>query len=333
MMMLKRYRVLGILAVAFVFCTGWGFLVHRTVHQLAVYQLPRELQPFFSSNMAYLVENAVRPDVRRNTDSTEGSKHFIDAEVFGDSALWKMPRDWNTAVARFTRDSLVKYGYVPYWVMVTKERLTNAFRQGHRDSILFYAADLGHYIADAHVPLHTSVNYDGQLTGQKGLHHLWESAVPELAIGDYRLYRKHKAAYLGRPQEVIWQAVQRSYSLLPGVFGEERTASGGMADTVKYQMLTRYGRQMRSYTPAFAEAYNQRLGPTINEQLLLSAAAIADFWYTCWVDAGRPDLQPLLQQPWGREQKKKWKKEQKAYRNNQLVEKGLLLSRKYEREK
>jgi hypothetical protein len=150
-----------LLGITFFFCTGWGFLVHRTVHQLAVYQLPSELQPFFYAHMDYLVENAVRPDVRRNTDSTEGPKHFIDAEVYGDSSLWKMPHDWNTAVAQFTKDSLQKYGYVPYWVMVTRDRLTAAFRQGNRDSILFYAADLGHYIADAHVPLHTSVNYDG----------------------------------------------------------------------------------------------------------------------------------------------------------------------------
>src|SRR5688572_18617503 len=132
--------------------------------------------------MDYGVRYSVRPDERRNSDSTEATKHFIDFEAFGDSAAWKMPQDWNSAVQQYTKDSLLKYGYVPYQIMVLKEQLTNSFRQKNKDSILFYAADMGHYIADAHVPLHTSINYDGQLTGQKGLHSLWESVIPEIEL-------------------------------------------------------------------------------------------------------------------------------------------------------
>ena len=71
--------------------SSWGFLVHRTVNQIAVYRLPDDLQKFFHQNMAYIVRNSVRPDERRNADSTEATKHFIDFEAFGDSAAWKMP--------------------------------------------------------------------------------------------------------------------------------------------------------------------------------------------------------------------------------------------------
>jgi hypothetical protein len=42
-------------------------------------------------------------------------------------------------------------------------------RKTKKHEILFIAADLGHYIADAHMPLHTSDNHDGQLTDQKGI--------------------------------------------------------------------------------------------------------------------------------------------------------------------
>ena len=35
-------------------------------------------------------------------------------------------------------------------------------------------ADLGHYLADAHVPLHTG-NYSSQRTNQTGIHALWET--------------------------------------------------------------------------------------------------------------------------------------------------------------
>jgi hypothetical protein len=39
--------------------------------------------------------------------------------------------------------------------------------QGKRKSEILFIADLGHYIADAHMPLHTSDNHDGQLTDQR----------------------------------------------------------------------------------------------------------------------------------------------------------------------
>ena len=43
------------------------------------------------------------------------------------------------------------------------------------DDVLRTAADLGHYLADAHVPLHTTGNYNGQRTNQTGIHALWET--------------------------------------------------------------------------------------------------------------------------------------------------------------
>ncbi|MDB5192303.1 MAG: hypothetical protein JWQ96_1866, partial [Segetibacter sp.] len=93
-----------ILSVILITGSGWGFLVHRTVHQLAVYELPGKMQRFFYRNMENVVNNAPRPDTRRNADSTEASKHFIDLEPFGDSAAWKMPLTWNEAVVKFSKD-------------------------------------------------------------------------------------------------------------------------------------------------------------------------------------------------------------------------------------
>lgn len=327
---MKAYKAalvaLGLLFI--ITLSGWGFLVHRTVNQLAIYQLPKGMQPFFHSNMEYLVRYSVRPDQRRSSDKEEDTKHFIDFEAYGDSAAWKMPMDWNAAIRRYNRDSLLKYGYVPYWVMEMKGRLTNAFRTGNKDSILFYSADLAHYIADAHVPLHTSLNYDGQLTGQKGLHSLWESAIPEIHLNEYNLYTKHKAKYLSRPDRAIWKATRDAHLLLNDVLLQEKETSKEIPDSLKYRYQNRNGREVRSYTSAFARAYSKRLGNTINTQLLRSSELCADFWYTCWVDAGKPDLGRLVTAPTTEEQKKKLDEELKAFRKNKLIEAKLLLSRK-----
>ena len=274
--------------------SSWGFLVHRTVHQLAVYQLPEELAPFFYANMEKLVYDASRPDTRRNTDSTEASKHFIDIEGFGRNAIRNMPLEWEKAVNIYSKDSLLKYGYVPYQVQFTKQLLTHAFKNKNKDSILFYAADLGHYIADAHVPLHTTINFDGQLSDQKGLHSLWESMIPELAINSYNLYTNHKAKYLKKPGEAIWKAIRKANALLPDLLAKEKEVTTRFSETEKFRVQMRRGKETKSYTTAFANAYAASLKNTVNIQLLCSSELIADFWYTSWVDSGKPDLTELF---------------------------------------
>ena len=315
---MKRVLV-GIFALAVVMSlSSWGFLVHKTVNQVAIYQLPSGMRPFFYKNMDYLVYNAPRPDIRRNTDSTEATKHFIDMEAYGDSAAWKMPLYWEAAVQQFTRDTLIKYGYVPYHVVYMQRKLTEAFRSGNVDSILFYAADLGHYIGDAHVPLHTTINYDGQLTNQKGLHALWESVVPEIELDQYQLNSGHKAKYLKNPAEAIMQGVRGAFQLLPDVFAVETRLTQQFPDSVKYRTQMRRGTSVKYYTTAFAKAYGEALKPTINRQLLRSADLLADFWYTAWVDAGKPDLKAITKN-WTDADKAALKAHRKSYQRNGLI--------------
>lgn len=308
-------------------CSSWGFLVHRTVNQLAVYQLKGDLQEFFFENRESLVYNAPRADTRRNTDSTEATKHFIDLEAFGDSAAWKMPYGWNDAVKLYNKDSLIKYGYVPYHIMYMKDKLTEAFRSKNKDSILFYAADIGHYIGDAHVPLHTTLNYDGQLTNQKGLHSLWESMIPELELNTYNFYTKRKVRYLKNPSETIWNVVRQSHSLVPDMLRKEIEVSKNFTDSTKYRIQVRRGKESRSYTTAFAKAYSASLKPTINQQLLASANVIADFWYTAWIDAGKPDMEDITKD-FTKADKKELRYELSAYKKNKLISDSLLIARK-----
>lgn len=309
------------------FC-NWGFLMHRTINQLAIYQLPKSMQYFFYGNKEYIVKESVRPDERRNTDSTEAPKHFIDFEAYGDSAAWKMPVELNEAQRIFSKDTLVKYGYLPYVLVDVQQKLTAAFRSKNKDSILFYAADLGHYIGDAHVPLHTTIHYDGQGPDQKGLHSLWESTIPEIELATYNLRGKQKAKYISSIPNKIWSVLRNSFRLTKDVFELEREVSKSFTPATKYRMQMRRGKETRSYSTEFAKAYAKRLAPTINNQAVSSANTLADFWYTAWVDAGRPDLAQLLPAPVTKGDKKLVRKEVEDYKKNRLLKKGLLLSRK-----
>lgn len=319
---MRRILVLIVFPVVLL-CSGWGFLVHRTVNQLAIYSLPKGMQAFFFTNKDSLVYNAPRPDVRRNTDKTEGSKHFMDMEYFGDSAFTKVPHDWLHAAEKFSADTLQKYGTLPYVVIENLNKLTEAFKSKNADSIVFYAADLGHYIGDAHVPLHTSINYDGQLTGQHGIHDLWETTVPEIEILNCKIKSCHRAKYLSDPVKQIWKIIEHTHSLLPQMFATEIEVSKNFTDSTKYRWQVRWGKNRRFYSSAFAKAYSKALKNSINDRLIKSAGALSDFWYTAWVNAGRPNLSGLTTKMYV---KKDFKKEKKAYRHNRLMKERMLIS-------
>lgn len=323
---LQKFGVAGLLLVCLVGLSSWGFLVHRTIHQLAIYQLPTEMTGFFHSYMPKLVYDAPRADIRRNTDSTEAPKHFMDLEPYKVKNAFQLPSSFNKAIQQYSWDTLKQYGYVPYQIMVMKDKLTEAFKNQNKDSILFYAADLGHYIGDANVPLHTTINYDGQLTNQAGLHGLWESMIPELEMETYRLYNGHKAQYLRNPMREIQKALHRAHQLLPDILEKERTVTLSFTDSTKYRYQMRNGKQSRSYTSSFAKAYANQLKPTINQQLLHAASMIADFWYTAWVDAGKPDLSNLYQT--SAEKQAGFASALEAYKANRLIQENLLEAKK-----
>lgn len=320
---LKNKLLCNIILISMLCCCSWGFLVHRTTHQLAIYQLPKPIQDFFYANADYLIKHSVRPDTRKKQDPTEDTKHFIDFEAYGKNAAYTMPFKWADAVKKYPIDTFKKYGYVPYVIADVQAKLTNAFKQGNKDSILFYAADLGHYIADAHVPLHTTLNYDGQLTNQKGIHSLWESMIPEIEIENFNLYTPHTATYIKNLDAVIWKTVRQSHALVDNLLLHERAISKTMSEEQKYRTQIRRGKEVKSYTTAFAKAYHAALKNSINQQLILSSEMIANCWFTAWVNAGKPNLEKCFATP-TKSQLDELNIELGSYKKNTLLKENLL---------
>jgi hypothetical protein len=271
-------------------CGSWGFLTHKTLQQISIYQLPEELGVLFYANQDYIVQNSIRPDVRRKDDKTEDCKHYLDmdAHVFGPNYLTDIPHDFQAAVKKYSIDSLRKEGLVPWEVNRVYGRLVNAFKHQLKDSVLFYAADLGHYVADAHVPLHTTKNHDGQLTGQKGMHVLWESLVPEEELTSYQLFIPTKVEYIKNPQDFIFQILHESHAMLPEMFRVEKEVTAEIGEENKHEMVEKYGRKMKYYTKGFIRAYGKKLGSSIQQRMLISSNRVASFWYSAWKDAGSP---------------------------------------------
>ncbi|MEM9835037.1 MAG: zinc dependent phospholipase C family protein [Bacteroidota bacterium] len=194
-------------------------------------------------------------------------------------------------------DHFSEYGILPYHLLQMKRNLTRAFEAGSAEKILRYAAEFGHYIGDAHVPLHTTENYNGQLTNQVGIHGFWESRIPELMADAEYDYFVGKAEYIDDPKEYFWQVVLKSHSLVDSVLQSEKRLSQTFPADQQYCYEDRLDRTIRTYCPEYARAWAEMMRGMVEERFRASILSIGSVWYTCWVDAGQPDLDRLLVGP------------------------------------
>lgn len=275
-------------------CFCWGFYGHRQINYYAVFLLPPEMMVLYKPHIAFLTEHSVDPDKRRYAVKEEGPRHYIDIDHYGKYPFDSLPRKWSDAVAKFSEDTLMAYGIAPWWIPRMLLRLTNAFKEKDQARILKVSAELGHYIADAHVPLHASSNHNGQLTGQSGIHGFWESRIPELLAEKEWDFFIGRAAHIASPGAFIWQRVLESAAAADTVLRTEKTLSNSFPADGRYAFEERNGTVVRQYSTAYAIAYNNKLNDMVERRMRQSIFAVASFWYTAWVNAGQPDLKLLV---------------------------------------
>jgi hypothetical protein len=283
---------------------SWGFFAHQLINRLAVFTLPPEMIGFYKQYIRYITENAVNPDRRRYAVDGEAARHYIDIDVYGDSAIYKLPRTWKKAVEKYTEDTLQAYGIVPWHIYKMKLNLTEAFKAKDKKKILLLSADIGHYIGDANVPLHTTENYNGQLSGQYGIHGFWESRLPELFSDKYDFFFDRKSQYLQRPLHTAWEAVMSAHFALDSVLRFEKELTQTIGEGEKYAYEVRNNINTRVYSKDFSTAYHQKLHGQVERRMRAAIQMVGDFWYTCWVDAGQPDLEILRKETLSAEEQK-----------------------------
>jgi hypothetical protein len=267
----------------------WGFYAHSLINRMAVFSLPPELIGFYKTHIQYIGENAVNPDRRRYAVEGEAEKHYIDLDHYGDSALQTLPLYWPEAIKKFSEDSLRANGIGPWSAYQTFLSLTKAFQEKNSVAILRLSADLGHYLADLNVPLHTTKNYNGQLTGQEGIHGFWESRIPELMAQDFSLWIG-QASYIEKPQLRLWETVATANQQVDSVLIFEKNLTKTFPSDQKFSFEERNGLTVRVYSRQFTEAYATLLDNQVERQMKASIRMIADFWFTAWVNAGQPNL-------------------------------------------
>ena len=294
---MKKTALLLLFAVCYLHSFCWGFFAHRKINYYAVFLLPPEMLVLYNPQINFLSEHAVDPDKRRYTLPGEGARHYIDIDHYGAPPFALLPRQWDSAAIRFSADTLLAYGIVPWHIQVVLQQLTRAFREKNASKILLLSAAIGHYIADAHVPLHANSNHNGQLTGQQGIHAFWESRLPELLADKEWDFFIGKAAYIQNPGRFVWDRVLESAAAADTVLRFEKRLSQQYGSDRRFGFEPRNGVLVRQYSSAYSIAYDKLLQGMVERRMRQSVFAVASFWYTAWVNAGQPDLKSLANRP------------------------------------
>jgi len=270
--------VLLIFSIAIKPALAWGDEGHKIINKMSVKFFPPEMKAFIAWQN-YLAEHAPDPDNRKKTDKTESPKHFIDIDFYKEFNAGKMIENEDSLISEYGKSEVVKNGILPWATLESFQNLTKAFKDHNTNDALKYAADLGHYVADGHQPMHTVVNYNGQLTDQKGVHARYEinmvdDHLPELE----KCFQPIAAPYVKDPEKFIFNYISDANSVCGVLFD---------ADNLAYKEST--SRRSDEYYKLMWS----RTGYITEVQFNHAAEDLASLIYTAWVNAGKPSFKEM----------------------------------------
>ena len=277
----RRMRILFALCVGAVVvaaprpAAAWGFDVHRFILARAIPLLPAEIRPYFEKHRETVVEHSIDPDLWRTAGWVEEPpRHFMDMDAYGPYPFKDLPRLYDEAVKRYGKSFVDKNGTLPWRTEEMYVKLVEAFEQRApyaRENIRFFSSVIGHYVADAHVPFHAALNYDGQLTGQWGIHARFET----------ELFARYQPRLLISPKPVVpitsardfmFDTLIESFPHVQMVLDADRAAVAGK----------------EYYDDAYFDALFAKVQPILERRLNDSITAVASVITAAWSRAGKP---------------------------------------------
>jgi hypothetical protein len=252
---------------------AWGPSAHRLVNNWAAETLPPEIRAFFESNRQFLIEHANDPDEWIKKDRYERKRHYMYLDKYGMFPYLELPHSFQRAVEKFGSGRINRDGVLPWQIGEYSLRLTNALKAQNWYEARLNAAVLAHYVADAHDPLHTTSNFDGQLTSETGLAARFGASLIDRYQGFF-IFRAVPAAKIDDPTEYAFQTVLESHTWVNQVLLWDRRSVEGLRD----------------FNDDYFDRFYSQIGSIAVRELNGAAHDAGSYWYTAWLNAGRPAL-------------------------------------------
>ncbi len=251
---------------------GWGSVGHRIINRSTTLSFPTELNflLFWADSLAAHGSDA---DIRKGWDPNEDVKHYIDIDNYPDfTSTGRIKHNFDSLVMQYGYAFVIDQGILPWVIMKTVDSLQTAFQEGNWQKAMLTAADLGHYVGDAYMPLHVTRNYNGQYSGQSGIHSRYESTM----INTYQsqiTYSGDTVSYVPNVSDFVFEMIYANYKYVDSVLIADLAAknfSGGSYNSIYYQKLWE-----------LTKNFTIRLYKNASYDL-------ARLIYTAWENAGEP---------------------------------------------
>jgi len=284
--MLACVAAIGAICSGPVVVNAWGMDVHRLITRRAIDGLPPDLRPFFRAKIDFISEHSVDPDLWRVVGlkgnlGEEDPNHYLDLDGLDEPAPFtNVPRDMAAFVTRYGAERATRMGRLPWRAEEVYARLVTAFRDIGKptapyaaDNSRYLVAVLAHYIEDAHVPFHATINHDGQATNQRGIHSRFES---ELVLRHRSTWKLAPVTVRPVPniRDFMFETLVESQSLVASALEADRRAAAAHP----------------AYDDAYYAAFLASARPVVEKRLSDAASAVASVVVSAWEAAGRPKL-------------------------------------------
>ncbi len=276
--MTKFKLCLTFLLFPFLLNFAWGNEGHKLITKHALILIAPEID-LSQDVMNYIIEHSVDPDYRKKDDPDEPQRHFIDIDFYSEFLNGNMIKSKETLKAIYGDSIVTKMGLLPWATSETFDKLVNAFKEKDREKILLYASDLAHYVGDGHQPLHATMNYNGQLTNQKGIHFRYEIEMFNRHLNEIEAsLTKEKVSELKTPlSDIIFDYISESNFEVDIILSADRYATKyNQKDENKYYELLWF-----------------RTRHLTIDKINRASLKLASMIYTAWINAGKPDLSSL----------------------------------------
>lgn len=276
--MIKPKFLLTLFFLPFLLNFAWGNEGHKIIAAHAMNLIDPEIG-LSKDAVNYIIEHSVDPDYRKKDDPDEPVRHFIDIDFYGEFLNGNMIKSKETLIAIYGDSIVTKMGLLPWATSETFDKLAEAFKAKDRDKILLYASDLAHYVGDGHQPLHATLNYNGQLSNQKGIHFRYE-------IEMFNRYLNEIEACIndGKASELK--------ASLPDVIFDYISESNFEADII-LSADRHAAKQSQNDENKYYEILWFRTRHLTVEKINQASSMLANMIYTAWIKAGKPDLSSL----------------------------------------
>lgn len=270
----KPLPVTGIIIIVSFFLMSWGYQGHYKISSKAVLSFNPEMEQFMAWAVP-IAEHASDADYRKDTDPSEGPRHYIDLENYpGFTSTGRIPQTYDSVVAFYGEAFVIDQGTLPWATLRTYDSLVASFRRFDWEKAVLLAADLGHYVGDGHQPLHLTRNYDGEDTGNDGIHSRYETSMIN-SFGNQIDYPGDAISVIPDVDAYIFNYIYANNVYVDSIM---------IADTYAEQLAGNHS----SYS--YKSALWEKTG-TFTTQLFRNASRrLAELIYTAWVEAGKPDM-------------------------------------------